>query len=407
MAAGTPTGQLLASYARFHEAGAVLRSRSTGRILVVGAQAAQDLLNHPHVGAVEPEPAMSALADRLPPPLRPKLADIAGTARLIMTQRQDPDHARCRRAFTRLFNAAAVNSRSPAICAHVEKVLGSLEPARQTDFMTAVAFPVADAVAADFIGIPAPEYRPVHRITQRIAEVAYAVMEEEPTARVEDGYAALGEFRSRLAGWLSGPLPPGSVLAEWAADRIPGVDRAEFEANVLMLVQAGLETTAGTMGNAVAWLLGNDAVRRELIDDPGRIGAFVEEVLRIEPPLILLERQVRQDFEYDGKRFAAPEVFTILIGAANHDPCRFPAPGTLNPDREQASSFAFGGGGYRCLGFGLAIRETELLVSELLRRFPRAALAEPEISWVRHIRFRMPASLPVIPQPAETEDRAQ
>jgi cytochrome P450 len=69
---------------------------------------------------------------------------------------------------------------------------------------------------------------------------------------------------------------------------------------------------------------------------------------------------------------------TLLLGAANRDPERFPAPDAWRPERRPNPHLGFGRGAHSCLGSPFAMLQARVLSTVLTRQYPAARLlAEP------------------------------
>jgi cytochrome P450 len=67
---------------------------------------------------------------------------------------------------------------------------------------------------------------------------------------------------------------------------------------------------------------------------------------------------------------------TVVLGAANHDHRVFEDPSTFDITRPRASApLSFGFGAHYCLGAALAKMEADVVLGEMVRRFPRMELA--------------------------------
>ena len=120
---------------------------------------------------------------------------------------------------------------------------------------------------------------------------------------------------------------------------------------------------------------------------PARTAAVVEEALRFEPPLHLFTRTCLEPARVAGADFAPGDRVGLLIGAANRDPARWPAPDRFDPHRAPAPHMGFGGGLHFCLGAPLARLELEVALPRLFARRPRLRLAgEPRFADRYHFR---------------------
>ncbi|MBX9717450.1 MAG: cytochrome P450, partial [Microbacteriaceae bacterium] len=80
-------------------------------------------------------------------------------------------------------------------------------------------------------------------------------------------------------------------------------------------------------------ILATDAdLQRRLRDQPNLLGAFIEETLRLEPPLRAHYRHVLSDTELAGTALPKDSRVLLLWGAVNRDPDHFEATGELRLD---------------------------------------------------------------------------
>jgi cytochrome P450 len=138
---------------------------------------------------------------------------------------------------------------------------------------------------------------------------------------------------------------------------------------MLTLFSAAGESTASLLGSA-AWILGTQpGVQRQLRANPEVLGAFIEEVLRYEPPFRGHYRHVRRDTELAGVPVPAGSRLLLMWGAANRDSAQFDAPDEFRLDRVAGKGhMAFGKGVHFCVGAALARLEARVVLGTLLER---------------------------------------
>ena len=145
------------------------------------------------------------------------------------------------------------------------------------------------------------------------------------------------------------PLPLGDVVG-----------------NAMLLVQAGLETTASAMSFAFHYLATQPAERDRLAGDPELLPRAVEEFIRFAGSIHGIPRTVRHEVELSGQTFCPGESVQVNYASANRDPARFPDADRCVLDRREN----------RHLGFGAGGRAMAQLISELfLRAFANDWLA--------------------------------
>jgi cytochrome P450 len=82
------------------------------------------------------------------------------------------------------------------------------------------------------------------------------------------------------------------------------------------------------------------------------------------------DRVITEDLDFRGHAFRRGQLAICMLGAANHDPARFPDPDRLDVGRADRGHLAFGLGPHVCIGAPLARLEAEAALAGLLRRFP-------------------------------------
>jgi cytochrome P450 len=144
----------------------------------------------------------------------------------------------------------------------------------------------------------------------------------------------------------------------------------DIVANAILLVQAGLETTASAMSFAFHYLATHPGERDRLISEPEIVPRAVEEFIRFAGSIHSLPRTVAQDVELSGQRFCPGEAVVLNYAAANRDGAQFPDPDRCVLDRSANRHLGFGAGVHRCLGSNLARLEFAIGLEQVLTRMP-------------------------------------
>lgn len=145
--------------------------------------------------------------------------------------------------------------------------------------------------------------------------------------------------------------------------------------NAMLLVQAGLETTASAMSFAYHYLATNPAERDRLIGDPDLLVRAVEEFIRFAGSIHGIPRTVAKEVELSGCTFSPGESVIVNYAAANRDEQQFPHADRCILDRKENRHLGFGAGVHRCLGSNLARLEFQVGLERVLSRMPDVTLA--------------------------------
>jgi cytochrome P450 len=160
--------------------------------------------------------------------------------------------------------------------------------------------------------------------------------------------------------------------AEIDGEKLPFQD---VVANAMLLVQAGLETTASAMSFAFHYLGTHPEERDRLIREPEILPRAVEEFIRFAGSIHGIPRTVKQEVELSGQVFCPGESVIVNYASANRDPQEFPDPDRCILDRQANRHLGFGAGVHRCLGSNLARLEFHVGLEQVLSRLPDYAVA--------------------------------
>jgi cytochrome P450 len=281
------------------------------------------------------------------------------------------EHRRIRSLVSKAFTPRRVEALRPRIEAAVEELLDPVAARGEMELVHDLAHPLPVIVIAELLGVPLEDRDRFRVWSSEVAEILDPLSGREgldPAWRGAEGLA--GYFRELLAERRRAPKDDllSAMLASEEAGR--GLEETDLLSLCGLLLAAGHETTTNLIGNAVLALLRHPGEKKRLLDDPTLIPGAIEEFLRFDSPVQLTDRVISEDLDFRGHRFRKGQLAVCLLGAANHDPERFPDPERLDVTRADRGHLAFGLGPHVCLGAPLARLEGELAIGGLLRRFP-------------------------------------
>nr|WP_090340309.1 cytochrome P450 [Mycolicibacterium malmesburyense]CRL69382.1 cytochrome P450 [Mycolicibacterium malmesburyense] len=186
--------------------------------------------------------------------------------------------------------------------------------------------------------------------------------------------------------------------AEIDGQRLPFND---VVANAMLLVQAGLETTASAMSWSFHYLATHPDERERLIREPDILPRAVEEFIRFGGSIHGIPRTVAREVDLGGRTFHPGQSVIVNYASANRDEEMFADAHRCILDRRDNRHLGFGAGVHRCLGSNLARLELQVGLEQVLTRMPKFALdpAKPPV-FVGNSITRGFRSLPVVFDPA-------
>jgi cytochrome P450 len=160
--------------------------------------------------------------------------------------------------------------------------------------------------------------------------------------------------------------------------------RLTFEETVALtrgLLLAGNDTTAMAITSFLLLIATRPDIAarvRGILDDTRQLNRFVEELLRLKPPVRGLFRFTTREAELGGTTIPADAQVYVLFASANDDEAMFASPRDFDPDRANVTKhLAFGGGIHLCAGIALARMEIKAVIVELMSRLTDFELAVP------------------------------
>ena len=127
--------------------------------------------------------------------------------------------------------------------------------------------------------------------------------------------------------------------------------------------------------------------------DPSLAEAAVDELLRMDGPVTLVERFAARDTSLGGTPIPAGSRVLAVVASAGRDPACHPDPDQLRLDRD-GSSLAFGVGIHHCVGAPIARAVTPAALGELLAAYPGIEL-DGEPQWQTDPYLHAVVSLPL------------
>jgi cytochrome P450 len=339
------------AYLMMLEAGPVVRD-AHGAFVITEASAASYALRHPEL--FSSKRAFDSLGS--PIPIVPVAAD-------------PPEHTRYRQLLRPFFSARGLARWLPVVRGLAAELIDGIASDGRCDLVTDFALPLPAQVFLTLFGLPLSDRDRLIAWKEAVLG-AVGISGAEPASDANIVLAA--ELYEYLVGHIAersgrgGPDILSQLLGGTGDERMTD---EEILGLSFLFVLAGLDTVTSALSTAFATLAGEPELRRQITADPAVIPAAVEELLRVDGPVVTVPRVATRDVELAGQLIPADSYVAVAIGAANHDGAEFADPAAVDFGRD-ARSLAFGGGPHGCLGAHLARMEMRVAIEEWHRRIP-------------------------------------
>lgn len=291
-----------------------------------------------------------------------------------MLELEAPTHTRLRGLVVRAFTSRRINALAPDIAALAHQLIDAF-PAGPFDLLTAFAEKIPVIIIARLLGVPEDMSDQLLEWSHDMVAMYQANRNRDTETRAVAATVAFSEF---MAGYIEqrrkaprDDLLSALIRAEEEGEKL---SRDELITTAILLLNAGHEATVHAIGNGVKCLLELDRPAAPLLSAEN-VAATAEELLRLDPPLHMFTRQVYEDIEIEGHKFARGDEIALLLGAANRDPAAYDDPDSFDPRRDGPANLAFGAGAHFCIGAPLARLEMTIALPILFARLPHLKLA--------------------------------
>jgi cytochrome P450 len=279
-----------------------------------------------------------------------------------------PEHTRLRRMLTPEFTVRRMRRLEPRIREIVDEHLDAMQRhGPPADLVAEFALPVPSLVICELLGVPYADRADFQARTNRVLDLRIPAEERIRASR---------ESRTYMAELVAGAQadPGEDMLGMLVREHGDDLSTDELIGIASLLLIAGHETTANMLGLGTLALLRHPDQLALVRDEPERVDAAVEELLRWLTIVHTGTAKVATvDTEIAGQPIAAGDVVMCALPAANRDPELRRDPERLDVTRGGVGHVAFGHGIHHCLGAPLARMEMRIGFPALLRRFPGLA----------------------------------
>ncbi len=293
----------------------------------------------------------------------------------MLGEQDAPQHPRVRRAVIAAFNPAAIKREEEFVRKRAHDLLHHLPEDGTVDLVPAFTTPLPNDATVHLLGFPMEDSPRIAAWSKEVMESAWPAMN-----RTERGEGMLGAFPeyteyvdsfiSRAREQVATGSGPETFTTRLVSTEVEGqyLSDRQLRALVFNALLGGLTTTAQLLGTMIYEVLRADSVAELLPADEDRRSRFIEECLRMYPPVMIIPRGCVADTEVGGIQVRAGERVIVGTACVNRDEHMFEDSEVFESGREQVDRhLTFGLGAHLCAGAAMARSVASIGLDAFLR----------------------------------------
>ncbi len=314
-----------------------------------------------------------------------------------------PQHGRLRGLISRGLGPSAIARMEPRVKAFAREAVAALPLGQPLDIMPPYALRIPANVIGDLMGLSPSLHTRLKQWADLITGGVTTVRPDDE-ARKQLARNAVADLRHYFGEVLDERrrAPAEDLVTELLGAEVDGeaLTQDELIAFMALLLVGGIETVVHLLAASLLVLLDRPELWARLRADRSLIPAFIDEVLRYEPPVHAAPRTTTQEVELGGVKLPKGAPVLVMLGSATRDEAHFPDGDRFDIERTGPKNLPFGHGVHFCLGAPLARIEGRIGLEALFDRVGAISRAPEPMTWHRTLVVRGPGTLPLVLHPA-------
>lgn len=315
-----------------------------------------------------------------------------------------PRHPKMREAAARCLTPKRWEKSRPAVRAFATAMVDRLAVKPVADLVADLLYPLPAFAGFALLGFPAEDTDRIKEWCVHRVLLTYGKLSPENQVKAAQELTSFWSYvREHVQRSLESPGDDltGDLLA-MSRTSGDGLTTEDVTNMIYSIALASHETSQNAILNGLRRILSEPTQWKALCENPALIPNAVEELLRLETPVMALRRTATRDTVLGGVAIPAGAQMILMPVSGNHDPAHFPDADTIDFHRSNAREhLTFGKQWHFCLGSPLARFEYNLVLELLTTRTPRMRLVPgQELRYLPTMQFRVLEKLLVEPAPA-------
>ena len=323
-----------------------------------------------------------------------------------------PRHTRVRRLLSQAFSRRRMKSLEPQFERLVEELIDGFIDLGEVDGLHDLALPMAIAFSIEQLQVDDLEMDTIKRWgSAYLSQFSLTNTREDMIRAAHE----LCEMQNYLIALVRKRMhtPEDDMLSDIIRADAGDEEPLSFE-ELVATARALLINTHDSMSTAftnILFKVATDAAISqqfyEAADDDSQMGRFVEELMRLEPPVRALSRVTTESVTLGDTPLPEGAHLLILFASANDDEEVFGCPRQFDSSRTNIrKSLTFGAGVHLCLGIALARMQLLVAARQTARRLGDLNLAIPieDIRYLPNAALLAMESLPLLFTPKDLEE---
>ncbi|MFD4179948.1 cytochrome P450 [Rhodococcus sp. NPDC058514] len=286
--------------------------------------------------------------------------------RLIMLNKDAPEHTTLRKLVARGFTPRAIANLRQKLADRAEQIVAAAAESGSGDFVTQIASELPLQAIAELIGVPPQDRRQLFDWSNEMTGSDDPEYDVDPLVATSEVLAYAYRMADERRSCPADDIVTTLIQADIDGDEL---SPEEFGFFVILLAVAGNETTRNAITHGMIAFLENpdqwELFKRE------RPATTADEIVRWATPVTAFQRTATADTVLGGQQIRKGDRVAMFYASANFDEDVFDDPTRFDITRDPNPHLGFGGSGaHYCLGASLALLEIDLIFNALADRIP-------------------------------------